>query len=163
MGRAAEERRSALGAERLREALVRLPLLDELVAGGDPDRAGGDAHVGRGGGARPPLAALAVAVLRRLERVLCDLEPNGSAHASAREHPTRLTTPKNRPAGPQGPRPLREGRYFTAGGDLARRLSPIPSLPRAGGSEASLRERLGDVSRDGADAVLGALRTVGEV
>src|SRR3954462_3568426 len=119
MGRAAEERRSALGAERLREALVRLPLLDELLAGGDPDRAGGDAHVGRGGGARPSLAALAVAVLRRLERVLCDLEPNGSTHASAREHPTRLTTPKNRPAGPQGPRRVGGGGNFAAGGRVA--------------------------------------------
>src|SRR3954453_8606747 len=133
MGRAAEERRSAFGAERLRETLVRLPLLDELVAGGDPDRAGGDAHVGRGGGARPPLAALAVAVLGRLERVLCDLEPNGSAHASAREHPTRLTTPKNRPAGPQGPRRLREERYCTAGGYMAGSLTPGPVPPRGGG------------------------------
>src|SRR6185503_9475285 len=75
---------AALGAELLGEAGLRPPGTDEVLARDDPERAGRDTRLGRGSGARPPLAARAVAVARA-EKRLCHLEADAAAEAAAGE------------------------------------------------------------------------------
>src|SRR5437660_11021665 len=72
------------GAECLRESGGRLVLADQLGALEHPERTRLDPSLRGRGRARPALAARAVAVARRTERA-ADLEPDASAHASARE------------------------------------------------------------------------------
>src|SRR5262249_5040233 len=59
---AGEQRRPADRAERLREAVLRRPRADRILAGGDAEVLGRDPGVGRSGGARASLAAGAVGV-----------------------------------------------------------------------------------------------------
>src|SRR4051794_3221799 len=83
---AAVQRRAAVRAERLVEAAAaRVPDLDELLALHDPERAVGCARVGGGSRARAALAAGAVAVVGRDER-LGHLVSHASANATARDH-----------------------------------------------------------------------------
>jgi Rrf2 family protein len=71
-------------AEAFPEAVLRLPLLHEIVALQDPKRARNDSRLGRRRRACPPLAAGAVAV-RRLDRRLGHLEADAAAEAAAGE------------------------------------------------------------------------------
>src|SRR5207253_3133292 len=78
----APERRAADGAEVLREAAVAgVVAADELLAGQHAKRSGRDPRLRRGGRARAPLAARAVAVAGRDER-LGHLEADASAQAA---------------------------------------------------------------------------------
>src|SRR5947208_1131189 len=81
---AAPERGAAGRAEVLREPVRRLVGADQLVPGEDPQRPRDDARLRGGRRPRPPLAARAVAVAGRDER-LGHLEPNGAAEAPAGE------------------------------------------------------------------------------
>lgn len=80
----AEEGRAARRAEKLREAVRRLVGPDQLLAARDAQRSGNDTRLRRRGRACSPLAARAVAVARRNER-LDDLEPDAAAETAPGE------------------------------------------------------------------------------
>ena len=83
LGRVVAEQRAPTGpAEELREALLRLPRPDVLLARDDPQRLRGDSRLRGGGRARAPLAAGAVAVARA-QRLTGELEADGAAQAAA--------------------------------------------------------------------------------
>src|SRR4051794_24220618 len=81
---AAEQRGAAVAAEPLLAAVRGLPDPEPVFAGDDPERARGGMRTRRRRGTAAPLAAAAVAVARRDER-LGDLEPDSPAVAAPGE------------------------------------------------------------------------------
>src|SRR3954470_17690376 len=130
--RVAEESGAALAAEDLREALLRLPGAQQLLAGGQPDGAALRADIGRRSRSGPPLAARAVAVARASEIALVDLVADPAAETSSGEH-----APKVQPAGPRRTPPAEGGEILHYRRICGRQLYPGPRSPLGSGGRGT--------------------------